>query len=592
MKYPIIEETAQAKEIATYFGGYVRKLSCQEGSFYDMKNMTTKHFPLLSPRAKRGINKSFTNLQGIIDKDDLIWIDDGQLYINNELKPTPDVTISNEGEKAMAKMGAYVAIFPDKIWYNTYDDTYGYMEHSESIASGTSVVFQAVKANAKDITASEADGKATDGHYQIKETDGKTYWQVYSATTKMWANVATTYFKIQSTGIGKDFKKGDGVKITVTFDKEDELKNYKNIFVNEDKDNPLKRDSNFAIFDKGDDYITVVGILGAAKTTLTDISVEIERLCPDIAYVCECQNRLWACSSDGHEVYCCKQGDVTNWNCFAGVATDSWKATVGSDGIFTGAFSYMGNPIFFKEKSLLKVTVSAYGAHSYKELECRGVQEGSAKSLVLLNELLYFKSSTSVCYYDGNFPQEISGDLGEGRYGSAIGGSIDNRYYVCMKDENDKYKLLTYDVNTGLWAKEDDIKIDFFVRNKDDLYFVSNHTLYSVGGSHIFDASETEKAVDWSVESGWIGYSSDGKKYLSRMDLRAKLETGSHFSLYLEYDSSGNWEYVWNVAGKGTKTFAVPIRPKRCDHFRYKLVGHGDAKLYSLSKYFEEGSDM
>lgn len=592
MKYPIIDDIAQSREIMTYFGGYVKKLSCQEGSFYDMTNMTTEHFPLLSPRQRRGINKTFDKLQGIIDKDDLTWIDNGQLYINNELKETPDVTIDPDSEKTMCKMGAYIAIFPDKIWYNTYDDTYGYMEASHSVASGTDVTFQAVKANAQDITAAEADEKAINGHYKITESDGKTYWQIYSETTKMWANVATTYFKIQSTDIGKNFKKGDGVKITVTFSKEDELKNYKNIFVNEDKDNPLKRDSNFSVYDKGDDYITVVGILGAAKTTLNDITVEVERKTPDIAYLCECQNRLWACSPDGHEVYCCKQGDVTNWNCFAGISTDSWRATVGSDGIFTGAAAYMGNPIFFKENSLLKITISNYGAHAYKEVECRGVQEGSAKSLVMLNELLYFKSTTNVCYYDGNFPQEIGDDLGEGRYKNAVGGSINNRYYISMQDKDNKWNLFTFGVNNALWSREDDTKADFFCRHGDELFFVKDNTLYSINGTNIYEADGKEKVVDWSVESGWIGYSTDGKKYLSRMDLRAKLDVGSHISLYVEYDSSGNWEHVWNVSGKGTKTFAVPIRPKRCDHFRYKLTGHGDAKLYSMSKYYEEGSDL
>lgn len=615
MKFPIIEDIEQSKEMTTYFAGLVKKLSCQEGSFFDMKNMTAEHFPLLSPRDRRGINKKFTDLQAIIDKDDLVWIDNDKLFINNEEKT--DVTLDPQyaGQKrVIGKMGGYIIIFPDKIWYKatmkngTLKEEHGNIEDSVSVTATSTdkIGFQMVDADGDDITVIGDSATPKDGDYKINTTNGKRTLQVYSKTTGMWMNVASTYFKIywKKPSTLPSFKEGDGLKVTVSFS--DTISstakknlNWETTFPNKEEAKRT-RSNNFVISDCGTFkkdsvdyyYITVTGILGNASFEMSTPTVTVERKAPDISHFCECQNRLWACSKDGHEVYCCKQGDPTNWNCFAGVATDSWAATVGSDGKFTGAFNYLGYPIFFKENSLLKISVSGHGAHGYKEIECRGVQEGSEKSLVMLNESLFYKSSTNICHYDGNFPTEIGDDLGEGGYSDAVGGSIDNRYYVSMKDKTGKYGIYVYDINTTLWTKEDDTKVDFYVRHGDELFFVSNNTLYSTFGSHIYDATEAEGPVDWSVESGWIGYSSDGKKYLSRMDIRAKLDIGSHISLYMEYDSSGVWEYVWNVSGKGTKTFAVPVRPKRCDHFRYKLVGHGDAKLYSISKYFEEGSDL
>jgi hypothetical protein len=83
-----------------------------------MKNMTSQYFPILSPRNNRGIVKNFVNPQGILDKEDILWIDDNRLYINGEEKILDGVVISSESPKTLAKMGAYVIIMPDRIWYN------------------------------------------------------------------------------------------------------------------------------------------------------------------------------------------------------------------------------------------------------------------------------------------------------------------------------------------------------------------------------------------------------------------------------------------------------------------------------------------
>ena len=38
-------------------------------------------------------------------------------------------------------------------------------------------------------------------------------------------------------------------------------------------------------------------------------------------------------------------------------------------------------------------------------------------------------------------------------------------------------------------------------------------------------------------------------------------------------------------------SISVPIRPRRCDHLRLRVVGEGEAKIYSIAKVVEEGSD-
>ena len=594
MLYPTLQEVARYREMTTAFGGYNHQMSCQDGQFFDMKNMTSQYFPILSPRQNRGIVRQFINPQGILDKEDLMWIDDGKLYINGEEKILDSVAFTSESPKTLAKMGAYVIIMPDKIWYNADNGECGYMEHTNTIAKGNKITFSLCEANGAVISdPPNADYyesvEPKDGDYMMSTKNGKTSLKVYSATSKTWLTVATTYMQITSPGLGLGFEKGDGVKLTI----DGGIDGLSNVFVNQEDDGKVS--TNNVIVDKTDDSITITGII-SKLIEVSDKELKVERKVPDMAFITECNNRLWGCSKDGHEIYCCKLGDVKNWNCFAGVSTDSWAVTIGSDGKFTGAITYLGYPMFFKEDSFVKISVSGTGGHQTKETKCRGVQKGSERSLAILNETLYYKSSTCVCAYNGSLPISISDELGEVRYYDAVAGTIDNRYYTSMKDEKGNSHLFVYDSKNGIWCKEDNTNVLYFCRHLDDLYYIDikDNRMKSVRGTLLYDVSEkaTEGKFDWFVESGTIGYSSPDNKYCSRINLRITLELGTNVDFYLKYDSKGDWEHKFNMSGTGTRTFTVPIIPKRCDHFKYKITGKGGCKIHSIAKTLEEGSDI
>ena len=108
------------------------------------------------------------------------------------------------------------------------------------------------------------------------------------------------------------------------------------------------------IWGKGDDYIVVIGILDTTQTISN--SITIERRMPSMDFVTESENRLWGCrygtANNGevvNEIYSSKLGDFKNWNCFMGLSTDSYVASCGTDGQFTGAITHLGYPLFFKE---------------------------------------------------------------------------------------------------------------------------------------------------------------------------------------------------------------------------------------------------
>ena len=526
-------------------------------------------------------------------------MDDGRFYCNGERIHLNGVTISTDESmcpKTMTKMGAYVVIMPDKIWYNAETGECGYMEASYTAIKGSTVKFSLCDASGKAITWHDysyyEQNEPKDGDYLLTSKDGKASLKIYSATTAIWMTVATTYMQITAPGIGKKFEKEDGIKITID-NSEAGWSEASNIFVNEEKDGKLSL--NTWITDKTDDCITIIAILEDTKE-FNNIELTVERKVPDMAFITECNNRLWGCSKDGHEIYCCKLGDVKNWNFFKGTSIDSWAATIGSDGKFTGAITYLGYPMFFKEDCFIKVAVSSTGAHQTKETRCRGVQKGSEKSICIMNETLFYKSTTCVCAYNGSLPVSISDELGEVRYYDAVSGTIGNRYYISMRDIDGKYHMFAYDSKYGIWCREDDTNVLCFCVHGDDLYYIDkkDNMMKSIRGTLLYDVNEkrTEDRVPWSVESGCIGYQSPDNKYVSRINVRISMEFGTNADFYIQYDSKGEWEHKFNMSGKGSRTFTVPVIPKRCNHFKYRMVGTGGCKIHSITKTLEQGSDI
>lgn len=81
-------------------------------------------------------------------------------------------------------------------------------------------------------------------------------------------------------------------------------------------------------------------------------------------------------------------------------------------------------------------------------------------------------------------------------------------------------------------------------------------------------------------------------KYISRLTVRMSLEVGTKVNFYAQYNSAGDWEPLGTVTGTNLRSFSLPVRPKRCDHMRLRIEGVGDAKVYSITKVIEQGSDI
>lgn len=595
MKYPTLTQQETSRNMVDAFRGYNHNLRIGDGEFFDMKNMTSDHYPVLSPRGNRGVYAKLDNPQGLIAKDTLCYVD-GTEFVMDEYRI--DMGLSTKPEdcpKTLVSMGAYVIILPDKKYINTKDITdYGNIEAEVHTSSPVSFTLCRVDGTEYEAQA-QADEPVAPEHMALwidTSTTPHTLKQ-WSETSGMWVTIATTYVKIQSPGIGVDFEKYDGISISGLSGSA--LTDNVTGEVIEDTSELAALDGAAVIWDKSDDYIVIVGMLDVTRTIRDSITVS--RQMPKMDFVVESENRLWGCrygvANNGdvvNEIYASKLGDFKNWNCFMSLSTDSYAASVGTDGQFTGAITHLGYPLFFKENCVHKVYGNYPANFQIQTTACRGVQIGSERSLAIVNEILYYKAKHAVCAYDGSLPVEISTAMGEERYSDAVAGSHGNKYYISMKDTTDKYHLFVYDTAKGMWHNEDNLRADAFCSCRDEMYCIDYDTKQII--TMLGSGEKNTERVPWMVETGDLGIYSPDMKYISRITVRMMLDVGSEVRFFAQYDFSDDWEELFVMRGTNLRSFSIPIRPKRCDHIRLRIEGDGMAKIYSITKTIEQGSEL
>lgn len=429
-----------------------------------------------------------------------------------------DVT---DSEKQLLSMGAYVLIFPDKKYYNTADGTFGEMENK--------VTVQAASWKQSFLTETEQDGEG-----QI-------------------------YIQISGGGIDKGFQKGDGVEISGC------------------KEGALN--GTHIIKDAGAGWIKIVAAIdkdGSQETALT-----VERRLPEMDFLTVAENRLWGCSSKEHEIYASKIGDFKNFYCFEGTAADSYAATIANDGEFTGAITYLGYVLFFKENSVHKVYGSKPSNFQIVEGQLRGVERGSSHSLQIVNEVLYYKSCEGVMSFQGSLPYDVGEALGSG-YTAACAGTVGNKYYISMKKDG-TYHLFVYDTAKGLWHREDETEARFFAKDGGTLYYVEGNTIKTAKGAD-------KEVIEWLAETTDMDYQTTSGKFISRLALRCEVEGGAALEVWIDYDSRGAWQRLKSLSGGRKRLWNVPLVPRRCDHFRLRFSGYGACAIHSLTISLATGS--
>lgn len=586
------------------FPGLNESLAAGDGEIAAMENMTSDHYPLLSPRSPRFRAGVLKNPQGLGALEKLAWAADGKFYYDGEEKG--DLTLP--GDKRFYALNKWLCIWPDKLFYNTETDEFGSLEASVTV-----------------------DGEVTKAVFNSWATD---------SGLSSEANCLI----LEGISLQGAFRPGQAVTISgCTLHPENNLTLvirevigsvlyfYDNSFVLDEVRTyavpeagmaagewNYEIDGMYYYFTLGTDLAygdsilwrndgTVTALSGATETPLAwspgafgtgwiefgageyepyaePGAVTVRREVPDLDHLCQCDNRLWGTA--GNTIRCCALGDPRVWNNFDATATACWSVEVGSGEPFTGAFAYGGYPILFQENRLYRVYGTKPSNYQLLETETLGCEAGSEKSFAVVGQTLYYKSRAGICAYGGGVPALVDETLGPARRQNAIGGTDGRKYYVSLI-RGEERGLYVYDTVLRLWHREDDVPIKDMVWCGGELYMLTaSGELWQMGRVRT-PAGEEEATIESAVTFAPFHAADVGKKSLRRLYFR--VQTDGELTLSVSYDG-GDFEPVSTVtaARKGLQT--LQLIPRRCDSFSIKLEGVNDWKLWAMGREYYTGS--
>ena len=580
------------------FGGLNENLAARDGELSAMENMTSDHYPLLSPRNKRYLTRTLKAPNGLAGRDKLCWVDGTDFYYDGEKKG--EVT---PGEKQFYFINRWVVIWPDRKYYNTATDTFG-------------TLYASVTGTARFGYDSALDGLMEP--YSHSLTLSGDMAEHFRAGDVVTISGCTTHpennqtLKVILVSGPKLFFEKDVFRLDVTYIytvpaeglEKDEMYNfeYEGAYYALCTDRALQEGDIVtfqggieATVHRGSTMFSLYVEYGAYGTTWITFDrhelpydeaeeVTVERTVPEMDYLCECDNRLWGVKDS--TVYCSYLGDPRIWNNYEGTAVGCWSVEVGSGGAFTGACAYGGYPLLFKENHIYRVYGTRPANFQLMGTETLGCEAGSHKSFAVVGQTLYYKSRAGFVAYAGGIPSLIDDCLGVTRRKNAVAGTDGRKYYVSV-DCGGERALYVYDTVPGLWHREDSAAVKDFAWCDGELYMLlEDGGMWQIGRIRT-PVGEPEETVCSMAEFADFHDGTAARKTIAHLYFR--VQTEGTLRLLVSYDGA-----PWQEAGclpPGKKSLrTLHLIPRRCDGFRVRLVGDGDWKLWAISREYHTGT--
>lgn len=534
------------------FRGLNRKSFVEEGEMSDMKNLTSDNYPLLCPRKLRG-----------------------QLILpSSVLRPLKIMTKFERIAMIARKTNGSIAFFYDG---NEVTSVTGLTEDTEMVAINTKICFFPQKTYLTLVRGSSSVTIGAFGHLDASQSLTNATVTISNEDARLTVNS------------GSDFKYDDAIDI------KGEL-----LYTPSGGNATTKECTVSCIVEAVSGNVLIlpresfIELTGAGATAIS-FTGTVKREIPDLKHIIEWNNRLWGASDDDNTIYACKLGDPTNWKYYQGTGLDAFYAQQGSDENYTGSAAYSAHLIFFKPNSMIKVYGTSPSTFQVNNTVCYGVEQGSSKSVVIVNDTIFYKSSIGIMAYDGGTPYSIS-DRFNIKFGDVVGGTEGRKYYASIKTENDVYELMVLDVDKGLWHKEDDVRFRSCCTLNGRLYFIEDAGTDDFEKDKVYiinpeTATETKLQRDWMATFGAFDELIENQKIYSRMSLRFIAQPGTSITILIKMDD-GEWEIIKRFEYANTGGETVPIVPRRCDRFSIRVVGTGDCEIKSLTRRFRRGSGV
>ena len=586
MDYPILEGGSRQRQWTQEFLGLDRRPRTNDGAFADTENLTGDQWPVVRTRDKRGTVAELDSPKALQNLNGLSWVDGTTLYY----KGVAVKTGLSSGQKQLITFGAYLIVLPDGVYYNTVDSTdQGSVNRLYQSPAGQNVTFSPCTMDGIDFptgswTASDTPpANPSSGDYWINTSSKPHGLYQYSGLTEDWVGIVSVFIKIAADGIGEGLNVEDavtvsGISVPTAGTKKDQLE-----ILNE----------THVIQAVDDDYIVVIGIVDEVYTYSGRIRAD--RQMPELDFVFECNNRLWGCrygKQNGETVnrlYATALGDFKNWRKFYGTSQDSYYVNVGTEGPFTGGIAHRGYPYFFKQNCVHKIYGDRPSNFEMQTTLCDGVKLGCERTLTSANGVLYYISNHGPVYFE-SMPALCGEALNRRDLENGAAGYSGGEWYLSAQEPDGTWSLYVYDTARGIWYRQDNSRALSFAAFGDELYMLDvSGKLLSMHGR----AGDAETGrIAWRLESAVMGLETPDHKYISRFTIRTRLEDDGECAISMQYDQDGIWHYqgMLHAAGK-TRTYLMPIVPRRCETAQIRLEGKGKFTLFGIARDLTPGSD-
>ena len=471
MTLPYATEIKQNIEYIQQFTGYNHNLRIEQSDFYDMKNMSLDHYPIISTR--QGEDDKFVmdgTPNGLWEyaPDTLMAVSGNQLRVGitttseGEIVPNSSILLS-DSEKSFATIDAFTVIMPDKVVYDAYNKTLSPIvrNYSSNSYDGQYLIMQIVPCDGDgeplDPVISDIEPSDTDKLWY--DTGNKVY-KVYNTSTNTWVQTDTSFMKMipRISASQTVYTKPEELNPTAVEDRKELSDFFKGLT---DYDSVtyaggVGSDAEFqdyVVYKVGEeDGVNFLVLAAILEPTVTQFTVRTK--CPDLDHLVALNNRVWGVSNSTHEVFACKLGDPFQWFNYAGIASDSYAVTLGFTDEVTAGVAFNNNVIFFTEDKLLKFYGDYPSNFRLHTTIADGVVKGGHDTVVQVEGVLFYVSPIGVMAYDGSLPrfygERFAPDFLNGK--TVVAGKDGTKYCLSVSKNGVSEGVFVLDTKHRLWT--------------------------------------------------------------------------------------------------------------------------------------------
>ena len=531
MKLPAMKYLeGNRKKTQVKFGGLNHTAGAKDGELWDMKNLTTDHYPVLASRMPRTKLIDLDISGGIFYWNGLCWIENGDFYYDDERKGCVE-----EGLHTLGAIGPYIVIFPEKFYYNTETDEFGSLE---------------------------------------------SFWH----GGKLRFERGTTLDCIRCDGV--DWDDYFGIGDAVTIGGCEEKYNNRTVVIRDIRQHDLYFDMN--TFEIPEEGYTEQGT-DEWSLTIERRVPDLHFICENDNRLWGCDdNRIFASMPGDPFRWNNREGlETDGWDVDTGSA-GNFTGCISYQGcplFFKEDHIYKVYGSIPSQYQVADTEAPGVMQDCEKSL---AIADGVLFYLSRSGVMAYsggMPQCISRVFGQRRFRYGVAGSDGMKYYISMREGDqyelyvYDTQSGIWIKEDDTEARGVAYHAGT------------LYMQTANALVAIGELD-YSEPIMHWGDL-EQEEPVEWFAEFADFTEEDPDKKGISKIQIRLELDDGATVQAWMMFDSDGVWVPVGSAIGESRKrSYYLPIIPRRADHYRLKLTGTGGCRIFSLTVETYSGSEL